>query len=42
MSNWTTLDWDDRISNWWDSLTDEEQKEVIEFEYLRRFKVIIE
>jgi len=42
MSNWSTLDWQDRIENWWTDLTDEEQQEVIEKEYIHRFKIIVE
>jgi len=42
MTNSTTLDWDEKIENWWQGLTEFEQKEVIEFEYLRRFKVRVD
>lgn len=42
MSNLATLDFKDKVENWWDILTDEEQREVIESEYIRRFKIVVE
>lgn len=42
MTNWTTLDFGERVSDWWDSLNEFEQKEVIEFEYQRRFGIKVE